>query len=124
MDILNELEWVTHKPISSARMPCTDGANRNRKLTKAELDTVVQIPVAVCQHWDQYFCLWHEFSAIDESGDTVPRCTTMPVTSTVREVLQAISKLTVKTGAKAHCDKIFFEGVKWSGSVLHTQVGS
>jgi hypothetical protein len=117
--ILNSIVWKTTEPVSSARI-------NGRPLTQEEWETKLVSRKLNSDFQEGYFILWHPASAVNAAKYVVPQCCPMVIDETcVRDVLQAVSRLTIKTGPRKILDSVHFEGASIrKRGVLNISIGS
>jgi hypothetical protein len=87
------------------------------RLTATQWSAQVIVPGAPVSGWT----LVHPYASLD--GELKMRH--MKPESTVRDVIKAISAMTIKEGGNAIADRVYFEGLKnLGGGIVHTRIGS
>ena len=101
MSILKKLSWCTLSPPTDATM-LDDHNEDSRPLTDAEWNAVVR---------EDTWMLLHPDAGLLPDSEAFPNAVRMPERATVRDVLDAVSKMTVVHGEYAIADHVYWEGL-------------
>lgn len=101
MSILQKLHWCTLSPPTDATM-LDDHNEDSRPLTDAEWNSIVR---------EDTWMLLHPDAGLLPDSEAFPNAVRMPKRATVRDVLDAVSKMTVVHGEYAIADHVYFEGL-------------
>ena len=98
--VLNDVRWVTTRPLTTARM----GGRSERPLTKSEWDARLPDDVSDAFSGTGLWLLHH--CAGQANGHVFGSCVNIPADATVRTILKAVSKMTHKTGKSRILDHV------------------
>lgn len=119
MDVLNEVDWVTTIQVYRAQIINKD--HSRRKLTNAEWNAQLNRGVFDRDEW----LLLHEDAGLLPDSSGMPRVRAMRTDATVKDILDAISNMTISNGPYEIADHVYFEGIyKISDNLYGVSTGS
>ena len=116
--ILSNVRWETTQAVSVAVIYLEDG--KTRPLRQSEWESKLD-----AREWtDAGVWLMHPAAGLTKDKLVYGRCAHISANSTVKDILTAVAKMTVKRGPKRIYDRVFFEGVSMFGNFIKVNIGS